>query len=453
MRIPSRLDHYQSVLNRLGSIEEALEMPYRLSSQLHRAHLNPFLAWISRFAGFEKRFVRASGCYLFDEEGRQYLDFLAGFGALNLGHEPEEVLAALRLAEHRPNLLQPYLNPLQGKLAQVLSQLTCGRLSRVFFCNSGAEACEAAVKLVRAATGKKLIVSTEGAFHGKTFGALSISGRKKYREPFEPLLPEVTRIPYDDESALEAALKSGGAAAFIVEPIQGEAGVIVPKEGYLRAARALCDRYGTLLIFDEVQTGFGRTGRFFACEHEEVWPDVMTLSKSLGGGVIPIGAMMCRNEVWQRAYGSLENCLLHTSTFGGNARACACGIAAVRCLLSSDLLNNAAETGELLLSGLKELKERYSMIRSVRGKGLMIGLTLARLKGKKAWMEGALALWIARRLLKKHGIIVAFTLNNYDALRISPPLNVAEKDARYFLSALEDVLKSVQSFERFRLVA
>lgn len=447
-----QVNPYKDLIRGLGGVEEALSLKFAETAGLHSRYLNPFLVWISRFIGFDKKFVRASGCYLFDQDNARYLDFMAGFGALNLGHEPPQVLKALKTVEHYPNILQSYLNPLAGKLAEYLARLTSGKLSRAFFCNSGTEGCEAAIKLARASTGKKTLVYAEGAFHGKTMGSLSVSGREKYKTPFAPLLPETTCVPYGDEQALEAALKKGDAAAFIVEPIQGEAGVIVPKEGYLKSARQLCDRYGALLILDEVQTGMGRTGRLFCYEYEEIVPDILVLSKSLGGGVIPIGAMLAKDQIWRRAYGSLEKCLLHTSTFGGNVKAMACGIAAIQALISEDLIQNAAQMGELLLERLEPMRKRFSILKSVRGKGLMIGMSLAKLKGKKSLMEGALSLWIVRRLFKRHRIITAFTLNNYDVLRIAPPLIVSRDDVDYFLEAMEDVLKSAQKFSALRLV-
>ncbi|OGW80419.1 MAG: hypothetical protein A3G33_02295 [Omnitrophica bacterium RIFCSPLOWO2_12_FULL_44_17] len=446
------MNQYEKLIDGLGGIEEARALSYSESAKLYSAHLNPFLVLISRFLGFNKKFSRASGCYLYDEEGNRYLDFLAGFGSLNLGHEPEELIDALRQTEHLPNFLQSYLNPFAGKLAQHLSRLTENKLSRVFFCNSGAEACEAAMKLTRASTGKKVIVSAEGAYHGKTMGALSISGREKYKLPFAPLVPETVCIPYNDLQALEEILKTQSVAAFIVEPVQGEAGVIVPDSGYLKEVRKLCDQYDSLLILDEVQSGMGRTGRFFCYEYEGIMPDILTLSKSLGGGVIPLAAMLTKDKIWKRAYGKFETALLHSTTFGNNTRACACGIAAIRTIIKKDLSKNAADIGELMLLRLRELQQKYSVLKAVRGKGLMIGLTIARIKGKKSIFEGGLTLWIARQLFVKYRIITAFTLNNYDVLRIAPPLILNFDDAYYFLNSLEDVLKSAEKFAWFRLV-
>lgn len=437
----------------MPGVSEALRLPPQTILKLHREYINPIMPWIVRFFGLNVRFVRAAGAYLTDDKGNVYLDYLSGFGALNLGHEPPEVLAAIREVEGLPNFLQSGANPLAATLAQYLAHLAPGQLSRSFFCSSGAEAVEAAIKLARAATGRKVLLSAEGAFHGKTMGALSVSGRQKYKTPFEPLIPETVQIPYDDLSALERRLKKRDVAAFIVEPIQGEAGVIVPQKGYLKEAESLCRKYGTLLLMDEIQTGMGRTGKLFCSEHEEVEPDVMILSKSLGGGAMPIGATVTTDAVWQKAYGSFEKFLLHTSTFGGNTRASAAAIAALRLLLTHDWIENAARMGEYLMKGLLSLQKKFSILTEVRGKGLMIGLSMARFKGKTPLMEGALTMFIVRQLILKHRILTAFTLNNYDVLRIAPPLFTTRQEADRFLEALGSVLKFAQGFERFRLTS
>lgn len=418
----------------------------------HRQHLNPVLATIVKFLGTNVRFVHAEGTRLRDDRGREYRDFLSGFGALNLGHEPAEVLAALRACEKTPNILQASLNPHAALLGEMLAAVAPGGLCRSFFCSSGTEAVEAALKIARRATGRKILLSAEGAYHGKTFGALSVSGRKKYKVPFEPLVPDTESIPYDDLGALEARLSRKDVAAFIVEPIQGENGVIIPKEGYLKGVQELCRRYDTLLLADEVQTGMGRTGSLFCVDHEGVEPDVLILSKSLGGGVMPFGAIVTSDGIWKKAYGSMETGLLHSATFGGNTRACACAVAALKTIVEKDLSSNARRMGVLLVEGLRDLSRRYPVMREVRGRGLMIGLSFARFKGNHPMLEGALTLWIARQLVKRFGIITAFTLNNLDVLRISPPLIVKEDEIRYFLDSMEAVLKSTAKLGRFGLL-
>ncbi|MDP3921099.1 MAG: aspartate aminotransferase family protein [Candidatus Omnitrophota bacterium] len=440
------------MLDRLGGVRDVLRMTSGEVFRKHNDYLNPIVTMIVRFLGMNRRFVEARGIHLKDDSGRKYLDFLSGFGALNLGHEPPEVLQALRLVEESPNIMQASLNPFAAKLAEYLAEVTPGDLSRSFFCNSGAEAVEAALKLARAATGRRMLLFAEGAYHGKTFGALSVSGREKYKKPFAPLLPDTQAVPYGDLEALRKSLSNKTAAAFIVEPIQGENGVLVPPDGYLKGAEELCREFGTLLLVDEVQTGVGRTGKLFACEHEGVEPDVLILSKALGGGVMPIGAMVTTDIIWKKAYGSLETGLLHSSTFGGNSRACACGIATLRAVLSKNLPAKAAAAGRVLLKKARALTKRSTLLREVRGKGLLLGLVFVRVKGKSPLMEGAITLWVARQMFLRHGIVMAFTLNNLDVLRIAPPLNITQKHIEYFIDSLSDVLKSAEKLRALLLV-
>lgn len=445
------------------TLDEALKLDRAAISKLYKEHVNPGLATMLGLLDFDKRFVRAEGPYLWDAEGNRYIDCLGAYGALNLGHNPPAVLSALEKVRGRPNLLQASLNPLAAALAHNLSAVAPGDLRHCFFCNSGAEAVEGALKLARAATGRSEIVYCEGSFHGKTFGALSVTGRPKYQKPFEPLLPGCRAIPYGDLAALEKALKDSRAAAFIVEPIQGEGGIIVPPEGYLAGARELTSRYGTLLIVDEVQTGFGRTGALFACQHEGVAPDILCLAKSLGGGVMPVGAFLTTPALWQRAYGSLEKSLLHTSTFGGNTWAMAAGLAALQAVVEGNLAQAAREKGEFLLQRLKSLAQKYPLVTAVRGRGLMIGIEfvgetkgfLDRLTGGavgRLQQEYAASL-VAGLLLNKHRILTAYTLNNPNVIRLEPPLTIGYEDLERVVDALEDVLKDHGSFASLALAS
>lgn len=436
-----------------AALEEALRLSPRQTAKLYAKHLNSINSLTMRFLGTTCRFVKAAGISLIDQKGKEYFDFSSGFGALNLGHEPPEVLAAVARVSGLPNVLQMSLNPFAAKLAEVLAEVTPGSLCRSFFCNSGTEAVEAAIKLARCAGKKKTILYAEKAFHGKTFGSLSVSGKDKYKEPFLPLLPKVKKIPYNQSAALEKEIKSNGdIAAFIVEPVQGEAGVIVPDFGYLKKVRQICSRYGVFLILDEVQTGIGRTGKLFCCQHEAVEPDIICLSKSLGGGVMPLGAMVTTNFLWQKAYGSLSHSLLHTSTLGGNSKACAAGLATLDSLKQRDLPGQAARQGSYFLQELKALAEKSPLINQVRGKGLMLGVNCARLKGKTPLTEGALTFWLVRRLFRKHNIIAAFTLNNYDVLRVMPPLDTGKNQIDYFLEAFSQCLKKANLLSRFNLL-
>jgi putrescine aminotransferase len=316
-------------------------------------------------------------------------------------------------------------NPLMGRLAKRLAELTPGDLTFSFFCNSGAEAVEGALKLARAATGRATFVSTGGAFHGKTFGALSVSGRDAFRTPFAPLLPDVRQVGFGDAAALRAAVDAG-VAAVIVEPIQGEGGVNVPPDGYLREVRAICDGVGAVMIADEVQTGLGRCGARFACDREGVVPDVMALAKGLSGGVMPIGAYVARPAVWNAAYAKAP--LLHTSTFGGSELACAAALAALDVLVDDDLAERARVRGDQLLAGARAVMRRHpAVIADVRGAGLLVGVEL-----RDEGYGGA----IIPELLKR-GVTAAWTLNAQRVIRLEPPLIVRAAEIDVALDAFD----------------
>lgn len=438
------------------TLEEALSLSRAEVRREYGDHINPGLASLLSLLDFDKRFVRAQGVSVWDEEGNEYLDFLGGYGALNTGHNHPRILAAVERVREVPNLLQASLGALSAALAHNLALLAPGDLSVTFFGNSGAEAVEGALKLARAATGRERILYCEGSFHGKTFGALSVTGRQKYQTPFRPLLPGTQPVPYGNLDRLEEELRRGEVAAFIVEPIQGEGGVIVPPAGYLKGARELCTRYGALLIVDEIQTGLGRTGALFACQEEGVEPDILCLAKSLGGGVMPIGAYMTTPRIWQRAYGGADKALLHTSTFGGNARAAAAGIAALQVIQEEDLPRRAREQGEYLLARLEILRQRYPMIRQVRGRGLLIGLEFEQpVQGVLAKLGGELinrlageylGAMVAGELMNRHRIITAYTLNNPNVIRLEPPLTVTQEQIDRVLAALEEIFSRHRSF-------
>ncbi|MDK2784463.1 MAG: putrescine aminotransferase [Bacillota bacterium] len=440
---------------KLYTVETAIAQSREEIIKNHREYVNASLAGMLGLIGFDKHFVRAAGMRVWDDEGNEYLDFLGSYGALNLGHNPPAVLAAIERVKELPNMLQASLSPLAGAVAHNLAAITPGGLKRAFFANSGAEAVEGALKLARIATGKEKIISCEGSFHGKTMGALSVTGRKKYQEPFRPLVPGCETIPYGDLDLLEAKLKGGDVAAFIVEPIQGEGGIIVPPDGYLKGVRELTQKYGALFIADEVQTGFGRTGYLFGCDYEGVAPDVICLAKSLGGGVMPVGAYVATEEVWQRAYGSMDKALLHTSTFGGNAWAMAAALASIEAVVEGKLAERARELGEYFIGRLRELQKKYPLLKEVRGRGLFVGLEFSQPEGLLNTLTGGALKNLAREyqgalvageLLNKHHIITAYTLNNPNVIRLEPPLIVTKEELDYVVNALEEVLGRQKSF-------
>jgi len=433
------------------TVDDVLSLSRADVRENYRTFVNPGLAQMLAMLDFDKRFVKAQGVRVWDAEGKEYLDFLGAYGALNLGHNPPEVWQALEQVRTAPNLLQASLGAFAAALGHNLAEAAPGDLSRSFFCNSGAEAVEGGLKLARAATGRKKIVYCNGSFHGKSLGALSVTGREKYQKPFGPLLPETLAVPFGDLDALEGVLRPGDAAAFIVEPIQGEGGVVVPPDGYLKGVRELCSRYGTLMIADEIQTGLGRTGKLFACQDEDVVPDILLLAKSLGGGVIPIGVFMSKPVVWDKAYGGMDRALLHTSTFGGNTLACAAGIAALNSIIEQNLAQRAAELGAYFLEQLQVLREKFPLIQDVRGRGLIIGLEFAKPAGGildrltagkiNQISEEYLGSLVAGELINKHQVITAYTLNNPNVIRLEPPLVVSKAEIDVVLNALEEVLK------------
>ena len=394
-------------------------------------HINPYLAKLMNFAGFGVE-VKGEGCYLFDQDGKKYLDCLGGYGVFSLGHRhPKVVEAVRRQLDELPLSGKTFFSKNQADLAEKLAEITPDGLQFSFFSNSGTESVEAALKFAKATTGRSKIVSTEGGYHGKTVGALSPTGRAKYRERFEPLMPGVDFVPYGD-SAAAAKLIDGDTAAVIVEPVQGEGGMVVPPAGYLSDLRDACSGVGALLIVDEVQTGLGRTGKMFGCDHDAVSPDIMTLAKALGGGVMPIGATVFTQGVCDSVFS--ENPLIHTSTFGGNPLACAAALAAIEVVEAEGLAERAEKLGDRIKSGLADLKDRFDIVSDVRGMGLMIGVEFG--------MDEVGELTISQ--IVKRGMIAAYTLNNPRVIRIEPPLTITEEQADWAVATMGEAIAETQ---------
>jgi putrescine aminotransferase len=377
---------------------------------------------------------------------------LGGYGSLNLGHNRKEIIEAVNKVSEKPNLLQASLGSIYSAAAHNLAQIAPGNLEMSFFGNSGTEAVEGAIKLARIATEKEKIIYCKDSFHGKSYGSLSITGREKYQKYFNPLLPATEQVPFADSTALKEKLESSdNIAAVILEPIQGEGGIIVPPEGYLKEVRELCDKHGALMILDEIQTGLGRTGKLFAADLEGVVPDIMCLAKSLGGGIEPVGAYITKPDIWDKAYGTMEKALLHTSTFGGNARASAAVIASINYILANDLSEEAAEKGEYFLKELKQFEKKYDLVKEVRGKGLMIGIEfnqpdpglLDRISGGLVSKFSAeyMGAMVAGSLNNDYQIITAYTLNNPNVIRLEPPLTVSFEQIDYVVDSLQDIFE------------
>ena len=376
----------------------------------YEKYLNPSVARLFRFMGLASVEAKAEGWIITDSDGREFIDCLGGYGMFCLGHRHPKVVEAVKGAlDTIPMCGEILFNRPMADLAERLAEITPGNLQYSFFVNSGTEAVEGALKIARLATGRKKYIAAQNAFHGKTYGSLTATGRDLFRKPFEPLLQNFTHVEFGNIAAMEAAIDTD-TAAVILEPVQGEGGIIVPPAGYLTAVRNLCDKYGVLMIADEVQTGIGRTGKWFAVDHEGVTPDIMALAKALGGGIMPIGSFTATPEVWS---GLIESPFLHTSTFGGNQMACVAGIATLKVIEEEDLLNRGAAAGAYLKKGLEEIQKDYPLvIKEVRGLGMMIGIELTK--------EGAGGMLMS--LMIDSNILIAYTLNNPKVIRMEPPL-------------------------------
>lgn len=471
---------------KLNDFDSAKEQCFSEVIEKYKSYISPTIADLWNMADFARLFVRGEGMQLWDEEGNMYYDFVAGYGSVNFGHNNPSIISGVRkmLDSKIPSIVQISPTLVTSALAENIAQILPGDLEVSFFCNSGTEAVEAAIKLVKKVSNKRYIVSATGSFHGKSLGSLSISGKEKYKKHFRPLLKNAINIPFGDIEAAEMIFKEKDVAAFFIEPVQGEAGVIIPPTGYLKEIRFLCDKYDILLVVDEIQTGFGRTGKNFAVEFDNIVPDIMTISKSLGGGLAPIGACVTSKALFKKAYGKSENYALHTSTFGGNNFTSTAAIQATKLLIDGDFAKKAEINGMYFKKRLLELQENFSIIKEVRAIGLMIGIefqmdyfgglgemkkqiesylddefdnmgdllsdelykTIDRFTSKitgdiESYMQKNFTLMISSYLLKEFGILTFSTLNNPNVIRVQPPLIITEKEIDYFITSFESVLK------------
>ena len=421
---------------------------------LHERHLNSPFVKVLKTIGFDRRYVRAEGQYLFDQQGDRYLDLLSGFGVFALGRNHPTIKRALHdaLEADLPNLVQLDAPLLPGLLAERLLERIPGQ-ECVFFCNSGTEAVEAAIKMVRAATRKKRILCCEHAFHGLTLGSLSLNGDPIFRDRFEPLLADVTRVPWNDLAALERALRAGDVAAFIVEPVQGK-GVNLPAvhgttSNYLAEAARLCRKHGALFVADEVQTGLGRTGRFLAIEHYGVEPDLVLLAKALSGGFVPVGAVVGKRFIFDKLFDRMERAVVHGSTFGKNNLAMAAGLASLAVLDEEQLVERAKTRGDNLLRRLGALVSKYELLKEVRGQGLMLALEFGppkSLRLKTAWTlleaanKGLFCQTVIIPLFKQHRILSQVAGHDMCVIKLLPPLCISAEDEDWIVDAFDKVL-------------
>jgi len=368
------------------------------------------------------------GCLLHDVSGREFIDCLGGFGIFALGHRHPKVISAVKAQMDRLALHSQWmLNPRSADAARRLAEITPGDLRKTFWCSTGTESVEGALKLARLYTGKSKFISTINSFHGKTLGSLSVTGRDLFRKPFLPLL-EAAFVPYGDADAIDDAIDDQ-TAAVILEPIQGEGGVIVPPDSYLPAVRRICTKRGVLLLLDEVQTGLGRTGEMFGCNHTGVVPDIMSLGKAISGGVIPCAAFHTTDEIFNSFH---ENPFYHTSTFGANPMATTAAAATIQTLQEENLVARSAGTGSYFKAGLEQLHQRYpEIIRDVRGRGLLIGVEIRDAKVGES---------LAQRMFDRN-VLIAYTLNKPEVIRIEPPLIITRELVDLALERFADSLQ------------
>ncbi len=425
---------------------------------LHTDHINPTFVKMLKTIGFDRNYTRGEGCYLWDGAGTKYLDLLTGWGVFMLGRNHPKVRQVLRqvLDAQSPNLVRMDCSILSGLAAEALVRHTPDGLDRVFFCNSGTETVETAIKFSRCATGRQKIIYCEHAFHGLTTGSLAINGAEFFRERFGDLLPHTEAVPFNDLVSLEKALAKQDAAAFILEPIQGKSCELVA-DGYLAEAQRLCRKAGTLLVVDEVQSGMGRTGKWFCFQHwPEVEPDIICVAKGLSGGFVPVGAVITRPRIMDAVFNSMERCVVHSNTFGQNDLAMAAALASIQVIEEDKLVENADELGRYTMTRLAEIGKNCPFVTEVRGKGLMFGIDFARpensLKLRLAWDMlhklnfGVFGQMIIIPLLKKHHILTQVAGYHTEVIKFLPPLVATKQDMDWFLQAMQEVLADTQKF-------
>jgi acetylornithine/succinyldiaminopimelate/putrescine aminotransferase len=443
----------------LLSVEMAKQLTAAETATLFCEHLNPGQYHFLKLLGFNGILVdQAEGMFYVDKSGRRILDFFGGFGSLALGHNHPRIVAVRQQfqTEKRHEIAIAFMSQYAAALAKNLATLSPGDLDMVFLGSSGSEAVEAALKLAELYQGpeRATIAYAELAFHGKTRGALSVTDSSFYQSDFR-LLDNRQRLPFGDAQALEEAFRGNRAiGVLILETVQGGAGIVRAPDGYWRKVRELCDRHEVLWIADEVQCGVGRTGRFFAFEHEGVVPDIVTLAKSLGGGKAAIGAMIARKPVYMKAYGSPNTALIHgPATFGGIGETCCTAIETLNVLYDEGLIENASIQGDHLLDRLNALQAKYpKILKEIRGQGLMVGIEFSDfsrtlLPGLKQMvslldekLKGSLCAFVGALLLKDYNILVAFTEYNRNVIRLEPPLVVTRENVDRFVDALDDLL-------------
>jgi ornithine--oxo-acid transaminase len=426
----------------------------------YQSHVNPQWVRLLDLLEMNSRYVECRGEKLLTDDGRTILDFLSGYCVYNVGHNHPAIVDALHeeLDRNGPSMLQSHVAETAGELAEVLCRKAGGRLNKAYFCSSGSEGVETAIKFSRAYTGRDGLVAARDAFHGLSCGALSLMDHGFWSEGFGPLLPHVSFVDFGDLVALEKVLKSKSIAALFLEPIQGEGGIVLPPEGYLEGAEALCRKYGTLLVMDEVQTGMYRTGTFLASHQYGLDPDIVILAKALSGGLVPAGAVLMTDEVYDSVYGSLRRAIVHTSTYSENSLAMRAGLATLSVLDDEDLGARSTALGEQFRARLRQALAAYEMVAEVRGAGFFSGIvfrapkSLALRLSFEAFNRIHPAMFgqmLVMRLYREHGILTQICGNDFLVLKAAPPLNASEESLDAFVTAIVSVMEAVHSSVRF----
>lgn len=418
--------------------------------ELHEQHLNNQMVRVLKTIGYDRHYKKAIGQYLYDQDGTEYLDLLSGFGVFAIGRNHPTVISALNesLTLELPNLVQLDVSVLSGLLAREILKTTPDNLTKMFFCNSGTESVEAAIKFARYVTKREKIVFCEHGYHGLTMGSLSLNGEEIFREGFGPLLPGCSAVPFNDLEALEKALSHNDVAAFIVEPIQGK-GVNVPDDNYLPEVERLCKKYGALFVADEVQTGLGRTGKFWAIDHWNVKPDMICMAKALSGGFIPVGAVAMTSKIMDTVFNRMDRAVVHGSTFSKNNAAMAAGLATLHVMEAEKLVENSDKVGNDIINSLNALSGKYEFLKEARGKGMMIAIEFNSPKSltlKAAWAmleaanKGLFCQMITIPLFKEHHILTQVAGHGMNVVKLLPPLTLTQKDRDHILTAFDQVI-------------
>ena len=432
------------------SIADLFSQHFEKKFSLHEQHLNNQMVRVLRTIGYDRNYKRAFGQYLYDEDNNEYLDLLSGFGVFAVGRNHPTVVAALQetLALELPNLVQMDVSLLSGLLAEKILETTPDNLDKMFFCNSGTESVEAAIKFSRYATNRENIIFCEHSFHGLTTGALSLNGEQIFRDGFGPLLPGCNSVPFNDLEALEQALSKNNVAAFIIEPVQGK-GVNVPDDNYLPEVERLCKKYGALFVADEVQTGLGRTGKFWAIEHWGVQPDMICMAKALSGGFVPIGAVAMTRKVMDAVFNRMDRAVVHGSTFSKNNLAMAAGLSTLQVIEDEKLVENSAKIGKNIINTINATATKYEFLKEARGMGMMIAIEFHSPKSlslKTAWSmleaanKGLFCQMITIPLFKDHRILTQVAGHGMNVVKLLPPLNLTQKDYDWIVNSFDQAI-------------